>query len=76
MNAAQQSLEVQRSGSTQGWKKPDAGNSGTFTPTRTYQDGSGQYCREYRQTITLGDRTEQAFGSACRQPDGNWKVVK
>jgi len=76
MKAAQQSLEGQRSGSTQGWKNPDSGNSGTFTPTRTYQDGSGQYCREYRQTITLGDRTEQAFGSACRQPDGNWKVVK
>ena len=46
MKAAQQSLEGQRSGSTQGWKNPDSGNSGTFTPTRTYQDGSGQYCRE------------------------------
>ena len=57
MKAAQQSLEGQRSGSTQGWKNPDSGNSGTFTPTRTYQDGSGQYCREYRQTITVGDRT-------------------
>ena len=76
MKAAQQGLEGQRSGSTQGWKNPGSGNSGTFTPTRTYQDGSGQYCREYRQTITVGDRTEEAFGTACRQPDGNWKVVK
>jgi surface antigen len=41
MKAAQQSLEGQRSGSTQGWKNPDSGSSGTFTPTRTYQDGEG-----------------------------------
>ena len=68
--------EGQRSGSSQGWKNPDSGNSGTFTPTRTYQDGSGQYCREYRQTITVGDRTKEAFGTACRQPNGSWKVVK
>ena len=41
MKAAQQSLEGQRSGPTQGWKNPDPGNSGMFTPTRTYQDGRG-----------------------------------
>ncbi len=76
MKAAQQSLEAKQTGSTQAWKNPDSGNSGSFTPTRTYQDGSGQYCREYRQTITVGDKTEKAFGTACRQADGSWKVVK
>jgi surface antigen len=76
MKAAQQSLEGQRSGSTKSWKNPDSGNSGTLTPTRTYQDGSGRYCREYRQTVTVGGKSEEAFGTPCRQPDGNWKVLK
>jgi surface antigen len=45
------------------------------TPVRTYQSASGQYCREYQQTITVGGQMHQAYGTACRQPDGNWKIV-
>jgi surface antigen len=68
-------LEKQVAGTTSSWKNPDSGNSGTVTPTRTYQASSGQYCREYQQTVTVGGRTENAFGKACRQPDGSWKVT-
>jgi surface antigen len=68
-------LEKQPVGSTSGWKNPDSGNSGTVTPTRTYQADSGQHCREYQQSITVGGRTEKAYGTACRQPDGSWKVT-
>ena len=32
-------------------------------------------CREFQQTITVGGRTETAYGTACRQPDGDWKIV-
>lgn len=35
----------------------------------------GQYCREYIRTVTIGGRTQQAYGTACLQPDGAWKTV-
>ena len=33
------------------------------------------YCREYTQVVNIGGRNETAYGKACRQPDGQWKVV-
>lgn len=57
------------------WNNPQTGNSGTVTPVRDGTDASGAYCREFQQTVTIGGKTEQAYGTACRQPDGTWKVV-
>ncbi len=73
--AASRGLEHQSSGATTRWSNPDSGHHGTFTPVRTYQEPTGRYCREYQQTVTVGGQTEQAFGTACRQPDRSWKVV-
>ncbi len=73
--AAQQSLESAPIGQTITWQNPDSGNSGTVTPTNTYQTAQGQYCREYQTTVTVGGKTEEAYGNACRQPDGSWKIV-
>jgi surface antigen len=58
------------------WRNPDTGNYGSVTPVRTYQSAAGQSCREYQQTITVGGRTEEGYGTACRQPDGSWKIVQ
>ena len=71
----QQSLETAKTGATSTWKNPDSGNRGTITPKKTYKKPDGTYCREFQQTITVGGRTEQAYGTACRQPDGNWKIL-
>lgn len=71
---AQYSLEYTRSQETTSWDNPDSGNSGAMTPTRTYQADSGQYCREYQQTVFIGGRQEQTYGTACRQPDGTWQI--
>lgn len=57
------------------WSNPESGHSGTVTPTRQGADSSGNQCREYQSTVTIGGKTEQAYGTACRQPDGSWKVV-
>lgn len=72
--ATQNALESSRSGQTITWANPDSGNSGTVTPTKTYHTNNNVYCREYQQTVTIGGNTEDAFGTACRQPDGSWKV--
>lgn len=68
-------LETGRINQTSTWRNPDTGHYGTVTPVKTYQTSGGQYCREYQQTVNIGGRTEQAYGTACRQPDGTWKVV-
>jgi surface antigen len=74
MQQAQLSLENSKVGQTSTWQNPDSGNSGTFTPTRTYQAESGQYCREYQQEIIVGGEKHDSYGTACRQPDGSWKI--
>ena len=71
----QQTLETAPTGQTSEWVNPDTGHSGTHTPTRTYRSDSGQYCREFQQTVTVGGRTEEAYGRACREEDGAWRIV-
>jgi surface antigen len=72
--AAQQAFESNHTGQPATWQNPDSGASGTVTPTRTYQIEGGQYCREYTQDITVGGEKHQSYGTACRQPDGSWKI--
>ncbi len=67
-------LESAPTGQAASWRNPDSGNSGTVTPTRTYQRTGGEYCREFTQTVRVGGKTEEAYGTACRQPDGTWKT--
>ncbi|KIH75965.1 Surface antigen [Geoalkalibacter ferrihydriticus] len=74
--SAQQALEYNRSHQASTWHNPDSGNSGSFTPVRTYQAAQGQHCREYAQTVTIGGQPQQAYGTACRQPDGSWMIVR
>lgn len=74
-HTTQNTLETAPSGTSSTWRNPDSGNYGTVTPTSTYQSSSGQYCREFSQTVNIGGRSEEAYGTACRQPDGTWKVV-
>ena len=71
----QNSLENAPSGTTSTWQNPDSGNYGTVTPQPSYQTSEGRYCREFRQTVTVGGSTEEAYGTACRQPDGSWQIV-
>jgi surface antigen len=74
--SAQHTLESVPIGTTGEWRNADSGHTGSVTPTRTYQAPSGQYCREFQQTITVGGTTEEAYGTACRQPDGRWQLVQ
>lgn len=56
------------------WNNPDSGNYGTVTPTREGTSSAGNYCREFQQTVVIGGKQEQAYGVACRQPDGSWEI--
>jgi len=58
------------------WNNPDNGHSGTITPVRDGRDAAGRYCREFQTTVTIGGQPQPAYGTACQQPDGSWKVVQ
>jgi surface antigen len=73
--SSRQALEFSPSGSSVEWKNPDSGNRGSVTPTKTFKNESGMYCREYVQEIIVGGEKQKAYGKACRQPDGNWKII-
>ncbi|QQP92091.1 glycine zipper 2TM domain-containing protein [Skermanella sp. TT6] len=63
-------------GETIRWQNPESGNYGTVTPIREGRNTqTGQYCREFNQTIYVGGRAEQATGRACQQQDGTWQIV-
>jgi len=49
---------------------------GSVTPVWEGSSNTGQYCREYRHDVSIGDRTEVAYGTACRRPDGSWEIVQ
>lgn len=74
---AYQNAQTAPIGDTITWKNPDNGHHGTVTPVREgTQNQTGEYCREFQQTVTIGGRTENAYGVACRQPDGSWRIVQ
>ena len=70
----QASPETRPNGMPSGRRNPETGNAGAITPTRTCGSATGEYCREYREDITVRGRTAQAQGSACHIPDGLWRV--
>ena len=57
------------------WSNPDRGAEYRVTPTQTYQTSTGGYCREYQTISTVNGRPQETYGTACRQPDGAWKLV-
>lgn len=73
---AQYALEYAPTNQTTPWRNPDSGNFGSVTPVETYRSSAGQYCREYQQTVWISGEQQQAYGTACRQPDGNWKIIR
>jgi surface antigen len=73
--AAQRAMESTPTGRPVAWQNPDSGHAGTVTPVRTYQTANGTYCRDYQSTVTIDGKQEQASGTACRQPDGSWRIV-
>lgn len=53
----------------------DGNAYGSVTTTRRGTSSTGRPCREFQQTVTIGGKTEQAYGTACMNPDGSWEVV-
>lgn len=75
-NCIGQALEHAPDRQTVRWNDPGNGAQFSVTPVRTEPAGNDRYCREYVTEVIIGGRSEQAYGTACRQPDGSWERVR
>lgn len=57
------------------WRNPDNGFTYAVVPTRTFQDATGAYCREYHTSASSGPVLQQVHGLACRRNDGAWRAT-
>jgi len=71
---AQAAFENNKTNQSSQWKNPDSGVEYTVTPKKTYQASGQRYCREYVMTAMIAGKEQQTYGTACRQPDGTWKI--
>jgi surface antigen len=73
---SQQVLEYGNSGVPVSWQSAQVSNAAyTIQPGNPIQQDDGRYCREYQATAHIGGRTQQTYGTACRQPDGSWEIL-
>ncbi len=71
-----QALENNNPGQPAYWRNANTGASYRVTPVKNVSVNGNKYCREYRSTADIGGKQQQVYGTACRQPDGSWKIVK
>jgi surface antigen len=80
-NNARMALNTSINGKVSEWANPDTGNSGIFTPTKTFVASNGRSCRSYRSTLALKAQGSQRSivrhqeGMACQQSDGSWRSI-
>ena len=72
----QLALENNRTGEGSNWHAAGSDHGGTVTPLHTYRGFGGANCRDFQQTVTVGGETDIAYGSACRNADGSWRIVE
>ena len=68
-------LETAPTNQTSSWVNPESKSPASVTPTRTYQQPDGTYCREFSQSITIKGQEQKVSGTACRQSDGSWRAT-
>ncbi len=72
---ATQALEHTATGTPVRWQTA-SGIPVTFTVTRT-EDGQGrQSCRDYEATAQFASHTDTVRNTACKGPDGSWRVTR
>jgi surface antigen len=71
-----QALEYARPGTQVAWRDRVQNTSYTLLPEKNYRNEEGQYCREYKAQVLVGGKMRDSYGTACRLPDGQWKIVE
>jgi surface antigen len=71
--AEYEALEYGQPGQPTGWNTR-SGTHGEIMVGATYEVNRLD-CREFTHTVTIGGRPRVARGTACRRPDGTWRVI-
>ncbi len=72
---ASRALEYAPPGESITWKNPDEQSQYAMTPGETYRKQE-EICRDYTLAGSVqGESAAPRTGTACRQPDGRWKVT-
>ena len=78
VQATRHALDTAEIGTGITWENPantGAPARGSTVITRQGTDLQGRTCREFQQTVTIGGSEAQSYGTACRDGNGDWKVV-
>lgn len=78
VQAAHRALDTADIGSGITWENPantGAPARGSTVITRQGVDLQGRTCREFQQTVTIGGKEAHSYGTACRDGNGDWKLV-
>ncbi|MCA8967033.1 MAG: hypothetical protein KDC48_19290 [Planctomycetes bacterium] len=67
-----QTVIVQRSAPVVVYSQPRVLGYGSTTR----YGGTPPGCREFNSQVVIGGRLQQAWGVACPQPDGSWRVLE
>lgn len=74
LKAEYEALEYGRAGQPTLWQAKRGENRGEIKVGTTYQVNRLD-CREYTHNVWIGGRLRVIKGTACRQPDGAWRIV-
>lgn len=72
---AQYALTAAQTDQTVTWTNPDDGRTYEVTPERDFTAFGTAQCREYTSRAVIDRAETTTRGTACRQPDGQWKIV-
>lgn len=70
-----QALEYARPGTQVVWQEQSGRSAYSILPTKNFQNDEGQYCREYQANVRISGKIKKSYGTACRQPDGQWRIM-
>jgi surface antigen len=74
LQAEYEALEYGKPGQPTRWRNRKTGNGGAIGVGPAYQVNRLD-CREYNHTVSIQGRNRVVRGTACRQPDGVWRVL-
>lgn len=73
IDLTQNALNQGQSGKKIKWREGKL--NGTIIPQVAFVGPQTLECREFHQTLRLGDVVETGYATACRAPDGQWRLL-
>lgn len=74
LQAEYQALEYGRAGEPIAWRSQDSGVRGEVVVGPSYEVNRLD-CREYTHTVYIDGRARVTRGTACRRPEGTWRMI-